>query len=100
MYIVASAHRTLYTGVTGDLEGRVFEHREGAVEGFSKRYNCNRLVYCEATDDVFAAIGREKQIKGWVRRKKVDLIEERNPKWRDLSAGWGLSSRREGRSRA
>jgi len=89
VYIMASDHRTLYTGVTSELEKRVFEHRQGVAEGFSKKYNCHRLVFCEATEDVRAAIAREKQIKGWVRRRKVDLIEERNPEWKDLSAGWG-----------
>ena len=88
VYIIASDHRTLYTGVTSDLERRVFEHRQGVVEGFTKKYNCHRLVYCESTDDI-AAIAREKQIKGWARWKKVGLIEERNPEWKDLSAGWG-----------
>jgi putative endonuclease len=87
-YIMASEHRTLYTGVTNDLERRLFEHRQGDVEGFTRRYNCHRLVYFEAADDPITAIAREKQIKGWVRERKVALIEKGNPEWRDLSAQW------------
>ena len=92
VYIMASDHGTLYTGVTNDLEKRVFEHRQGLVDGFTRKYNCHRLVHCEATENVLAAIAREKEIKGWVRRKKVALIEAGNPEWKDLSAGWTLSS--------
>jgi putative endonuclease len=88
VYILASDHRTLYTGVTNDLERRLFEHREGLIKGFSKKYNCHRLVYFEGADEPMAAIVREKQIKGWSRRKKVALIEMQNPHWRDLSADW------------
>jgi len=89
VYILASRHRTLYTGVTGDLKRRLFEHREGITQGFTKKYNVHRLVYFEQADDPTAAITREKQIKGWARRKKLALIEERNPDWKDLSEGWG-----------
>jgi putative endonuclease len=75
---------TLYTGVTNNLERRVYEHKHGLSDGFTKRYNVARLVYYEATDDVESAIEREKQIKGWLRRKKVALIESVNPEWRVL----------------
>jgi putative endonuclease len=75
---------TLYTGVTNDLERRVYEHKHGLVNGFTKRYNVTRLVYYEATDDVRSAIEREKQLKGWLRQRKVALIESVNPGWRDL----------------
>jgi len=89
VYILASDHRTFYTGVTNDLQLRLFEHREGLIKGFTKKYNVHRLVYFEQTDDPMAAIVREKQIKGWSRAKKTSLIEEKNPEWKDLSAGWG-----------
>ena len=79
---------TLYTGVTSDLERRVYQHQHKLIAGFTAKYNIDRLVYYEKTSDVNAAIGREKQIKGWLRRRKVALIESVNPGWRDLSAGW------------
>jgi putative endonuclease len=85
VYIVTNRSRTLYVGVTNNLVRRVHEHRSKAIEGFTKRYNINQLVYYEETHDVLAAIAREKQLKGWLRRKKVALIEEFNPQWRDLS---------------
>ena len=93
VYIMASDHRTLYTGVTNDLEKRLFEHREGVTKGFTKKYNVHRLVYFEETEDPLAAIVREKQIKGWSRAKKVALIEGRNPQWEDLSASWDSKPR-------
>ena len=85
---MASDHQTLYTGITNDLERRLFEHRQGMTRGFTKKYNVHRLVYFEETDDPVAAIAREKQIKSWARRKKVALIERCNPDWKDLSARW------------
>ena len=88
VYLLASRTCTLYLGVTNDLERRVLEHKEGQVPGFTQRYGVNRLVYCEGFGDVTAAIAREKQLKGWLRRKKVELIESVNPQWRDLSEGW------------
>ncbi|MEO8935681.1 MAG: GIY-YIG nuclease family protein [Burkholderiaceae bacterium] len=84
VYIVASSSRVLYVGVTNDLVRRVFEHRQHFVEGFTKKYRCTRLVYFEEGGDVIAAIGREKQIKGWRREKKIALIAVFNPKWHDL----------------
>jgi putative endonuclease len=83
---MSSASRTLYTGVTNDLERRVNEHKTGAVPGFTKRYRINRLVYFQETDDIAAAIAAEKQIKGQSRARKIALIEAENPSWRDLSA--------------
>jgi putative endonuclease len=80
--------RTLYTGVTNNLKRRVYEHKHKLIEGFTKKYNITRLVYYEATPDVRSAIAREKQIKGWLRSKKIALIESVNPEWRDLSEGW------------
>ena len=88
VYIMTNRSRTLYTGVTADLERRVFEHKRKLVLGFTARYRITRLVYFEVTQDVEAAIAREKQIKGWLRAKKIALIESVNPKWKDLSLGW------------
>ena len=87
-YIIASRRRVLYTGVTSDLERRVFEHKTGLTPGFAKRYGCDRLVFFEEADSPIVAIAREKQIKGWTRARKLALIEERNPEWRDLSEDW------------
>ena len=81
VYLMTNQKRTLYTGVTNDLVRRVWEHRQKLVGGFTSRYNLTRLVYYEATNDVKSAIGREKQIKGWRRSKKVDLIQSTNPQW-------------------
>ena len=75
---------TLYTGVSSNLIKRVFEHKEGVVNGFSKRYGCKTLVFYEVSDSIISAIEREKQIKGWLRSKKVELIESMNPEWSDL----------------
>ena len=92
VYIMANRHRTLYVGVTNDLERRVFEHKNGMTPGFTKRYNINRLVLYEIMSDVSDAISREKQLKGWVRRRKIELIEEPNPDWSDLAADWYSNS--------
>ena len=89
VYIMSDRHRgTLYTGMTADLERRVSEHKSGLIEGFTSRYYVHILVYYEDFADVFAAIAREKQIKGWTRAKKIALIEHTNPHWEDLSEGW------------
>jgi len=85
VYIMTNMSRTLYTGVTSDLPRRVWEHKEKLVEGFTKKYNITKLVYYEETNDVLSAIEREKQIKGWLRKKKIDLILGVNPEWKDLS---------------
>ena len=85
IYIVTNQHNTvLYTGVTSDLQKRIYEHKEKVVEGFTKRYNVNKLVYYEIFEDIENAILREKQIKGGSRAKKIKLIEGVNGKWRDL----------------
>jgi putative endonuclease len=89
VYIVASITGTLYIGMTNDLEGRVRQHKAGEVEGFSKKYGCNQLVYYEVFQDVRRAIAREKQLKGWRREKKTKLIESMNPRWEDLAESWG-----------
>jgi putative endonuclease len=88
VYIMASRSRTLYTGVTGNLERRVVEHKGKLVRGFTTRYKIDRLVYFEVTEDVQTALVREKQIKGWTRNKKLALINSANPTWKDLSANW------------
>jgi putative endonuclease len=85
VYIMTNKSRTLYTGVTNDLERRVHEHKLKLVPGFTSKYNITKLVYFEVTEDVLAALAREKQIKGWLRTKKITLIESVNPKWADLS---------------
>ncbi|OGL72777.1 hypothetical protein A3F28_01890 [Candidatus Uhrbacteria bacterium RIFCSPHIGHO2_12_FULL_57_11] len=86
VYILASKpNGTLYIGVTSDLIRRVYEHKTGAVPGFTKQYGVHRLVYYEMTSDVHTAIEREKQLKKWNRAWKIDLIERTNLDWRDLS---------------
>jgi putative endonuclease len=88
VYIMTNRSRTLYTGMTNDVKRRVWQHKEKIIGGFTQRYNITRLVYYEETPDVRAAITREKQIKGWLRAKKIALIEADNPDWKDLSEGW------------
>ena len=85
VYIMSNLARTLYTGVTNDLERRANEHKTGAIPGFTKRYKIDRLVYFQETNDIAEAIAAEKRIKGLLRAKKIALIEEENPTWRDLS---------------
>jgi putative endonuclease len=87
-YILASRSRVLYVGITNDLQRRVYQHKNKLIPGFTCKYNVNRLVYFETTNDVRAAITREKEIKAWRREKKVALIESTNPQWRDLSEDW------------
>ena len=88
VYIVASRSRTLYTGVTGHLHRRVFQHKWKEYEGFSAKYNCDRLVWFEHYQNVEKAIARETQLKKWNRSKKIALIERMNPAWVDLSRDW------------
>jgi putative endonuclease len=87
-YIVASRSRTLYIGVTGDLRRRVFQHKWKEYEGFSAKYNCDRLIWFEHHPTVAMAISRETQLKKWSRAKKIALIERMNPAWIDLSRDW------------
>jgi len=87
-YIMASRSHTLYIGVTGDLLKRVFQHKWRECGGFTERYNCDRLVWFEAQQDVTRAIAREKQLKGLARAKKIALIEKTNPTWLDLAREW------------
>ncbi|OHB73328.1 MAG: endonuclease [Planctomycetes bacterium RBG_16_55_9] len=87
VYIMTNQSRTLYIGVTNDIQRRVYEHKTKLVEGFTGRYNINTLVYVESFTDVYSAIEREKQIKRWRREKKLQRIARENPDWRDLSDG-------------
>jgi putative endonuclease len=82
--LASKRNGTLYIGVTNDLVRRVYEHKQGLVEGFTKKYNVNRLVFFEETNDVESAITREKQMKKWMRQWKIELIEKMNPEWKDL----------------
>ncbi len=88
VYIMTNSTRRLYTGVANDLYRRVFEHKNKLITGFTNKYNLTWLVYYEVTNDVSAAISREKQIKGWLRSKKMALVTSMNPEWKDLSADW------------
>lgn len=90
VYILASANKVLYIGVTNDLRRRLYEHKTGAIPGFTARYKVDRLVYFECTSDPNAAIAREKELKGWKRERKVALIEVDNPEWDDLADQVGL----------
>ena len=86
VYLITNRpHGTLYIGVTNSLAKRIWQHRTGAFEGFSKRYGLKQLVYFEEFHDVNNAIAREKELKGWLRTRKIELIEKQNPLWRDLS---------------
>lgn len=85
VYILASKKNgTLYTGVTSELLKRIFQHKNGLAEGFTKKYRVNKLVHFEETTDVNSAITREKQLKNWKRLWKIELIEKQNPEWKDL----------------
>ena len=95
IYILASRSRVLYTGVTNDLGRRVCKHKQGIIPGFTQKYRVTRLVYFEQFGDIREAIAREKQIKGWVRARKVKLIEGSNAAWADLAQNWFSSSYRE-----
>jgi putative endonuclease len=89
VYMMTNKNKTvLYTGVTNSLERRVWEHKEKTFPGFTKKYNCDRLIYFEIYGRIEQAIAREKQIKGWTRAKKNALIFPHNPRWEDLAKGW------------
>ena len=90
VYILSNEARTLYIGVTNNLERRMYEHKNKLICGFTKRYNLTKLIYYEATTDIRDAIYREKQLKGWLRSKKIALIEESNLGWDDLSLSWKI----------
>ena len=88
VYIMTNRSKTLYTGVTGHILQRVWQHKNHGNEGFTAKYKIDRLVYYERFADVRAAISREKEIKGWLRIKKLQLIVSLNPEWKDLAADW------------
>ena len=81
-------HRVMYVGITNQLERRLYEHQHELNDGFTKKYHVHQLVYFETTEDVKAAIAREKQIKGWTRARKNALVEQMNPEWKDLAETW------------
>ena len=85
VYIMTNRSGTLYTGMTNDLKRRVHEHKAKLIPGFTKKYNISKLVWFDRTNDVRAAIAYEKKIKGWLREKKIALIESKNPEWKDLA---------------
>ena len=88
VYILTSNSGTLYIGITNNLQRRVWEHKNKIAAGFTNKYNINRLVYYETFGEAKSAIAREKQLKGWTRKKKLNLIESMNPKWIDFSEEW------------
>ena len=88
VYILSNSSKTLYIGVTNNLERRMYEHKNGIMEGFSKRYGLTKLVYAEFYKYVNDAIKRERQLKKWNRDWKIELIEKENPNWIDISNDW------------
>jgi len=93
VYIMCNISKMLYTGVTNNLERRVFQHKSKEIDRFTKKCNIHRLVYFEAFGDIRDAIAREKRIKGWLRARKVALIESVNPEWKDLAPEWTKKTR-------
>lgn len=88
VYILGSLSGTLYIGVTSNLRRRIWQHKNQVFPGFSATYGVDRLLYREKYSDIYRAIAREKQLKGWVRRKKIVLIMQKNPRWEDLAGDW------------
>ena len=89
VYILTNKkHGTLYIGITGNLERRIYEHKMKFIDGFSKKYNLTKLVHYEETDEITIAIEREKRMKKWYRKWKIELIEKDNPQWIDLAEDW------------
>lgn len=87
-FMTNKTNNVLYIGVTSNLEKRVYQHKSKAYEGFTEKYNCNKLVYFEVFSDINQAISREKQLKKGNRKRKNDLVKSMNPEWKDLSDGW------------
>lgn len=88
VYIMTNRSGTLYIGVTNNLQRRIYEHKRKLVLDFTSKYNINRLIYFESTSDILEAISREKQLKGWTRKKKLDLIRTTSPTFAELSEDW------------
>lgn len=88
VYVMSNVSKMLYIGVTNDLKSRVAQHKNKLIPGFTARYNLFKLVYAEEFGEIRKAIAREKQLKGWRRNKKVELIDQKNPEWVDLAAAW------------
>ena len=88
VYIMTNYSRTLYIGITNNIRRRTWEHKDHQVKGFTDRYNIDTLIYVESFSDAASAIAREKQLKTWSRKKKLQLIAQQNPDWHDLSDGW------------
>ena len=89
VYILSNwNNKVLYIGMTNNLQRRLYEHKNHLVKGFTDKYNVTKLVYFEATTDVYSAIEREKQLKGWTRARKLNLVAQSNPAWIDLSRTW------------
>jgi len=88
VYIMTNKSGTPYVGMTNNIKKRIYDHKEKLIPGFTKKYNINRLVYFEAFGGVHSAIAREKTIKGWLRKKKIELVNKSNPTWKDLSQDW------------
>ncbi len=89
VYILTNkSNQVMYIGVTNDLYRRLYEHKNGLVEGFTKKYRVHKLVYFEQTNDIYSALAREKELKGWRRARKNALVETLNPQWSDLSEQW------------
>ena len=85
IYILTNKSNTLYVGVTNNIQKRLYEHKNKLINGFTKKYNLNKLIYFETYQNINDAMKREKQIKGWTRKKKIDLIKTKNPNFNDLS---------------
>lgn len=90
IYIMTNNTKTLYIGMTNNLQRRVYEHKNHLVKGFTSKYRISKLIYYETTKDVNSAIIREKQLKNWHRQWKINLIEENNPEWNDLAKEWNI----------
>ena len=88
VYLMTNKSGTLYVGMTNNIEKRINKHKNKLIPGFTKKYNITRLVHFETFRDVHSAIAREKAIKGWLRQKKIQLVSENNPEWKDLSKNW------------
>ena len=98
VYILSSRSGTLYVGITGFFDRRMYQHKYDTIEGFTQKYQCHRLVYYESYQDVQVAIAREEQMKRWRREKKIALIEKLNPRWQDLAENWGREMQFSGQS--